>query len=203
MNRSGPRLRVVRRLGVQLPGLTRKTATRRPHPPGAHGRTPRRRAPSAFRVRLEEKQKLRAHYGVSERQLRRAFAAARAMPGNPGHNLLVLLERRLDNVVFRLGLAPTIPAARQLVVHRHVAVNGAAADRPGRLVRAGDAVALTARAAARPSLADAAAAGPQLRVPAWLAPLAEGCGGRAAGAPERADVPFPVDDALVVEFYAR
>jgi small subunit ribosomal protein S4 len=97
--RRGPRLRVIRRLGTPLPGLTRKEAERRPYPPGAHGAAAtRRRTP--YRQRLEEKQKVRYHYGVSESQLRRYFARAT--------DPFELLERRLDNVVFRLGLAPTI-----------------------------------------------------------------------------------------------
>ncbi|HEU4700675.1 MAG TPA: 30S ribosomal protein S4 [Gemmatimonadales bacterium] len=200
----GPRLKVLRRLGVQLPGLTRKVAERRPHPPGAHGTTPARRRKSAYRLRLEEKQKLRANYGVTEGQLRRYVAAARARAGHTGANLLALLERRLDNVVFRLGLAPTIPAARQLVAHGHVAVNGARVDRAGRLVAAGDVVALTPEARRRPALCAAAEAGPVLRLPSHLAAEpGDGYAGRVLAAPARSDVPFPVDDALIVEFYAR
>lgn len=203
MNRHGPRLRTLRRLGGVLPGLTRKISDRRPQPPGAHGTAPARRKRSPYRIRLEEKQKIRANYGVSERQLRRAFAAARAMPGNPGGNLLGLLEARLDNAVFRLGLAPTIPAARQLVSHGHVTVNGATVDRPGKLVRRGEVVALAPRARTRAALVEAAGAPMRLRTPEWLEPLADGFGGTVVGQPDRSAVPFPVDEALVVEFYAR
>jgi len=126
----GPRLRVIRRLGVQLPGLTRKDGERRPYPPGQHGPTgSKRRKTSMFRRLLEEKQKVRFNYGVTETQLRRYFAEAQRLPGKTGDNLLALLERRLDNTVFRLGFAPTIPAARQLVSHGHVRVNGKKVDR--------------------------------------------------------------------------
>src|SRR5690606_37582594 len=106
---SRPRLRQIRRLGPPLPGLTRKSAERRPHPPGAHGPTARPGRTSQYRRMLEEKQKLRFNYCLTEHQLRRAFEAARKQPGSPGMNLLALLERRLDSIVFRLGLAPTIP----------------------------------------------------------------------------------------------
>ena len=105
----GPRLKIVRRFGTQLPGLTRKDGERRPYPPGQHGPASgqRRRKTTLFRRRLEEKQKVRFNYGVTERQLERYMARAVTMPGVTGHNLLALLERRLDNVVFRLGFAPT------------------------------------------------------------------------------------------------
>jgi len=198
-----PRLRTIRRLGVQLPGLTRKSADRRSNPPGAHGASAGRRRPTDYRLRLEDKQKVRANYGVSERQLRRYVAAAQAAPGHTGENLFALLERRLDNVVFRLGLAPTIPAARQLISHGHVAVRGAAVDRAGYLVRIGDSVELSARGRRSVSLVTTAETGPALRVPAWLERLPEGSGGRVVGKPARSDVPFPVDEALLVEFYAR
>jgi small subunit ribosomal protein S4 len=198
-----PRLRTIRRLGVQLPGLTRKSADRRPNPPGAHGASAGRRRPTDYRLRLEEKQKVRANYGVSERQLRRCFAAAQAAPGHTGDNLFALLERRLDNVAFRLGLAPTIPAARQLISHGHVAVGGAAVDRAGYLVSIGDRVELSARGRRSASLVTIAEADPVLRVPGWLERRPEAFGGRVIGQPARSDVPFPVDEALLVEFYAR
>ena len=109
----GPRLRVTRRLG-ELPGLTRK-ASKKSNPPGQHGQARRKR--SEYAIRLEEKQKLRFNYGVSERQLVRYVKKARAQDGSTGTNLLRLLENRLDNVCFRLGFGPTIPGSRQLVNH--------------------------------------------------------------------------------------
>ena len=146
----GPRLKILRRLGVALPGLSRKCDARAPATPA------RRRQPSAHRRRLEETQKVRLNYGVSARQLIRYLEAASAMPGHTGENLLRLLERRLDNVVFRLGFAPTIPAARQLVVHGHVRVDGARVDRPGYLLRIGETISLAPRARAHATLRIAA-----------------------------------------------
>jgi small subunit ribosomal protein S4 len=201
-----PRLKLLRRLGVQLPGLTRKDAERRPHPPGQHGPTGgRRRKTSEFRRLLMEKQKARFNYGVSEAQLRRYFAAAQRMPGKTGENLLALLERRLDNVVFRLGLTPTIPAARQLVAHGHVRVNGRRVDRVSYLVSPGDVVSLPpGRVRERPSIVEAVERGPQVKLPSYLAiDPDDRFSGRVIGTPMRADVPFIVAEQAIVEFYAR
>lgn len=195
-----PRLKILRRLGVALPGLTRKSADRRPHPPGAHGATGSRRRPSEYRRRLEEKQKVRFNYGVTERQLRRYFERGSAEAGRPGENMLALLERRLDNVVFRLGIAATIPAARQLVSHGHVMVDGKVVDRPGASLRAGQRISLTAAAAKR--LANDAE--PSGKLPSYLTrDPSDPWAGQVTGAPVRSDVPFPLDEALIVEFYAR
>ena len=135
----GPRLRITRRLG-DLPGLTR-----RPQkgliPPGQHGQARRKR--SEYAIRLEEKQKLRFNYGISERQLVRYVKKARAQEGSTGTNLLKLLENRLDNVCFRLGFGPTIPGARQLVNHGHVTVNGRITDIASYQCKAGDVLLLS------------------------------------------------------------
>ena len=201
-----PRLKVLRRFGVALPGLTRKDHERRPYPPGQHGQSAtRRRKVSEFRRLLDEKQKVRFNYGVTETQLRRYLARAQRMPGKTGENLLSLVERRLDNVVFRLGFAPTIPAARQLVSHGHVRVNGLRVDRAGYAVRPGDTVSLPpGRVRERPAVAEAVARGPQLRLPGYLAlDPDDRFTGRVVGTPTRADVPFPVTESAIVEFYAR
>jgi small subunit ribosomal protein S4 len=203
MGTSGPRLKKIRRLGTPLPGLTRKVA-KNTNPPGAHGAKPTRRRPSAYRVQLEEKQKLRWNYGVSERQLRRYFERATRESGPTGENLLELLERRLDSVVFRLGFAPTLPSARQLVSHGHVRLNERRVDRPGILVSPGDQVALRERARRIPDVMTAVRRGPEVRPPSFLRidpddPFV----GVVVSRPIRADVPFIVDAAAVVEFYAR
>jgi len=132
----GPRLRIVRRLG-ELPGLTRKSA-RRAYPPGQHGQARKKR--SEYAIRLEEKQKLRLNYGVSEKQLVRYVKKARRATGSTGQALLQLLEMRLDNTVFRLGLAGTIPAARQLVNHGHITINGKVVDIPSYQCRPGEVI---------------------------------------------------------------
>lgn len=200
---TGPRLRISRRLETNLSGLTRKTIDRRPYPPGMHGPTPRRRRLSEYAVRSREKQKVRFYYGLSESQLRRFLERAARKPGPTGENLLATLEARLDNAVFRLGLAPTIPAARQLVGHGHVLVNGKRVSVPGYELRAGDRIELGERARANPVLRAPAEHGPELRIPSFLERTEDGFGGRVVARPSRGDVALEVDEALVVEFYAR
>jgi small subunit ribosomal protein S4 len=199
-----PRLKILRRLGVQLPGLTRKDGERRPTSPGQHGPTGGRRKKSLFRRRLEEKQKVRFNYGVTEGQMRRYMAAASGMPGITGHNFLALLERRLDNVIFRLGFAPTIPAARQLVSHGHVLVDGRRVDRPSFQVTSGMTVSLGPRSREVPGVLAAVERGPQVRLPSFLAlDPDDRFTGRVLSLPQRHDVPFAVEDRSIVEHYAR
>ncbi|MFM9156405.1 MAG: 30S ribosomal protein S4, partial [Dolichospermum sp.] len=141
----GPRLRIVRRLG-ELPGLTRKSA-KRAYPPGQHGQNRKKR--SEYAIRLEEKQKLRMNYGLTEKQMLRYVRKARRVAGSTGQVLLQLLEMRLDNTVFRMGMAPTIPAARQLVNHGHVTVNGRVVNIASYQCRAGEEIAVRNREASK------------------------------------------------------
>lgn len=198
-----PRLKIVRRLGTPLPGLTRKDVRAKNYAPGSHGATARRRI-SGYGRRLQEKQKLRFHYGISEGQLQRTFDEASSQPGATGELLLALLERRLDSVVFRLGFAPTIPAARQLVGHGHIRVNGAPVDRAGFRISPGDEIQVSERGRRIRDVTVAVDRGPEVRAPSWLALDPDDCfGGRVLGRPTRADVPFIVDETAIVEFYAR
>jgi small subunit ribosomal protein S4 len=203
MSRTGPRLKAIRRLGTPLPGLTRKSAEKRPHPPGQHGLGRRRTTKSDYRRRLEEKQKPRLHYGITERQLRNCFEEASRRRGVTGEMLLGMLERRLDNIVFRLGFAPTIPAARQLVTHGHVLVNGRRVDRAAAQVERGDEIAIPERGRTIPGVAASVENGPQVALPGYLERGADGFTGRVIGDVSRQDVPFLVDDTAIVEFYAR
>ncbi|HEX6587586.1 MAG TPA: 30S ribosomal protein S4 [Longimicrobiales bacterium] len=199
----GPRLKKIRRLGTPLPGLTRKT-TENTNPPGQHGGNPKRRKRSRYALQLDEKQKVRWHYGVSETQLRNAFRAASAEPGNTGENLLARLERRLDNVVFRLGFAPTIPAARQLVGHGHVRVDGRRVDRPSYMVERGSSIDLSEKARRIPDVQAAVERGPEVKLPQFLAlDPGDKFSGKVIAQPTRADVPLVLDETAIVEFYAR
>lgn len=199
----GPRLKKIRRLGTPLPGLTRKTVENT-HPPGQHGANPKRRKRSRYALQLDEKQKVRWHYGVSESQLRNAFRSASREAGATGENLLARLERRLDNVVFRLGFAPTIPAARQLVVHGHVRVDGRRVDRPSYRVDVGSEIELAEKARRIPDVQAAVEHGPQVRLPSYLATdPGDKFSGRVIAQPTRADVPLVLDETAIVEFYAR
>ncbi len=196
---TGPRLRIARRHGTDLPGLTRKLADRRPYPPGQHGKG--RQRFSEFKKQLYEKQKLRYNYGVGERQLRNLFVEAQASRDPAGLVLLRLLEQRFDNVVFRLGLAPTIPAARQLVVHRHVMVDGEIVDRPGYRVKPGQEITIKPKSREMDVIHESVAA-PTLRLPGYL-DFDEGTlTGRMESLPSRNDVPVQVQENLVVEYYS-
>lgn len=204
MSRIGPRVRILRRFGTQLPGLSRKDGEKRPFPPGQHGQSGKRRKMSEYRRLLMEKQKVRLNYGVTERQLRNILSVAQRMPGRTGDNVLTLLERRLDNIVFRLGFAATIPAARQLVSHGHVQVNGRRMDRPSARLRNGDAVKLTIKAREIPAVLMQTEKGPEVKVPSFLAiDIDDKFAGRVLGEPLVSDVPFPVNANAIVEFYAR
>ena len=196
---TGPRLRIARRLGTDLPGLTRKLADRRPYPPGQHGKG--RQRFSEFKKQLYEKQKLRFNYGVGEKQLRNLFVEAQASREAAGLVLLRLLEQRLDNVVFRLGLAPTIPAARQMVVHRHIMVDGGIVDRPGFRVKPGHEITIKPKSREMDVIHESVAS-PTLRLPGYLAFDEKTLTGRMESLPHRNDVPVQVQENLVVEYYS-
>ena len=197
---TGPRLRVMRALGLNLPGLSAKSIERRPYPPGQHGQ--RRRKHSDYALHLLEKQKLRFHYGLAERQLRTVVQAAMNSPAVTGAKLIELLERRLDNVVFRAGLTRTIVAARQLVRHGHVRVNGRRVDIPSSRLRAGDVVTLDERMRKSALVQDALKSFAQQR-PTWLHLDEAEPSARMTSLPDEQSVPFPVDLRLVIEFYSR
>jgi small subunit ribosomal protein S4 len=197
---TGPRLRVVRRFQQQLPGLTRKTDGVRSNPPGQHGA--RRSRASDYRLRLDEKQKLIYNYGIGERQLRNYFKAAASRKGDTGKNLLTLLESRLDNVVFRLGFAPTIPAARQVVKHGHVTVNGRRVDIPSYQLRPGDVIGIGEGSRKHPVIMETLQS-PSLSLPDYLDLNAGEMTGTFRHQPERTDVPLEVAENFVVEYYSR
>lgn len=195
----GPRLRVVRRLG-ELPGLTRKSP-RRAYPPGQHGQA--RKKKSEYAIRLEEKQKLRFNYGVTEKQLLRYVRKARRAGGSTGQVLLQLLEMRLDNTVFRLGMAPTIPAARQLVNHGHVTVNDRVVDIASYQCRPGDVVKVRDRDRSR-QLVEQNLQYPGLaNLPSHLEFDKNTLVGKVNGVVEREWIALQINELLVVEYYSR
>ncbi len=155
-----PRLKAIRRFGTPLPGLTRKQADERMFPPGQHGARLKRQRKSAYRERLEEKQKLRRHYGISESQLQRYFRQAVSRPDVTGEALLARLERRLDNVIFWFGFAPTIPAARQLVSHGHILIDGFRVDIPSYAVDPGNTISVSPRSRQIPYVIESVQHGP-------------------------------------------
>ena len=178
---TGPRVKIMRALGADLPGLSSKSMERRPYPPGQHGQM--RRKLSEYAVRLQETKKLRMNYGLSEKQLRRLITEAAASREVSTDKLLELVERRLDNVVFRAGFARTIPAARQMVCHGHILVNGKRADVASFRVKAGMEISMKKKPEAAPDVKNPS--------PEWLeADAAEG---------KAKVLALPTTDALLVD----
>jgi small subunit ribosomal protein S4 len=189
----------VRRLG-DLPGLTRKTP-RRAYPPGQHGQARKKR--SEYAIRLEEKQKLRFNYGITEKQLLRYVRKARRATGSTGQSLLQLLEMRLDNTVFRLGMAGTIPAARQLVNHGHVTVNGRVVDIPSYQCRAGEIIGVANREPSKRLVQQNLEFPGLANLPSHLEFDKNNLTGKVNGVVDREWVALQINELLVVEFYSR
>ncbi len=207
------RCRVCRREGAKLFLKGERCSTRgrcplekpvnpRNYPPGQHGLRRRFRV-SNYGVRLREKQKLRKTYGLLEKQFRKYFRAAARQKGVTGENLLQLLELRLDNVVYRLGFTTARGTARQLVRHGFFTVNGRRADVPSFLVRVGDVVAATGKGLALEPIRFGLEYNSGKLMPEWLEFDAKKGEGRVVALPNREQIPVPVDEHLVVEYYSR
>ena len=175
---------------------------RRGYAPGEHGKS-RRIKETNYGQQLREKQKARRIYGLLERQFRHTFSKAALAKGVTGEVLVQMLERRLDNVIFRLGLAPSRSAARQLVRHGHVTVNGRAVDIPSLQVKAGDEVALREKSRKLAVVLNALEARRGQGVPEWMELNAERAGGRVRSIPTRASIPVPINEQLIVELYSK
>ena len=199
---TGPRVKIMRAMGVDLPGLSRKTIETRPTPPGQHGMKATRRRKSDYGVKLQEKQKLRFNYGLTERQMRKLIIEARKGSEPTGDNFLQLLERRLDNVIFRAGFAPTVIAARQLVSHRHVTLNGKSVNIPSIRVKLGDEIALKV-SSLKIAMVIETLARPVLDRPEWLTWDDVEKVVKVTHLPDADQVPFPIDVQQVVEYYSN
>ncbi|HEY1099065.1 MAG TPA: 30S ribosomal protein S4 [Myxococcota bacterium] len=198
---TGPRLKIIRRLGTPLPGLMRTDPDlRRPYPPGQHGPTKRKKL-SDYALRLMEKQKLRFHYGLSEKQLRKYVAIAFSGKGNSGHVLLSLLERRLDNVAFRAGLAPSMAAARQLVLHGHLSVDGKRVNIPSFQVRPGNVVQVRETSKFKARSVELIKDPNNLKTPEYI-DVTDAAVITVRSIPERDSVPLDIDPQLIVEYYS-
>jgi small subunit ribosomal protein S4 len=198
----GPRIRIVRRLG-SLSGLTRKV-TEREQTPGQHGKpSTGRRSVSDYTVRLEEKQKLRFNYGISEKQLVGYVKEARRLKGSTGTLLLQLLEMRLDNIVFRLGLAPTIPAARQVVSHGHILVNNQKVNIPSFQCNPGDLISVRPTQTSKKLINTNLETSSSLAIPSHLEFEPKTLSGNVKGFVERNEIGITINDLLIVEYYSR
>jgi small subunit ribosomal protein S4 len=201
----GPKEKLSRREGVNLllkgeRALTDKSAyERRPYPPGEHGRG--RVKQSEYLVQLREKQKAKRFYGILERQFRNTYRKASRRPGNPGENLMVALETRLDNVVYRLGFAATRAQARQFVTHRHFLVDGQRVNIPSYQVRPGQVVTLRPGASIAPVVREATDL--TAVVAPWLQADHDELTGKVLKLPERGEIDTPVQESLIVELYSK
>ncbi len=175
--------------------------SRRPQAPGQHGGN--RRKQSEYGIQLREKQKARRIYGVLENQFENYFRKAESMKGITGENLLQLLERRLDNVVYRLGFASSRPQARQIVRHGHITVNGKKVNIPSYLVEAGDVIAVKERSASEIEHFKALKEGPGRSIPQWLSVDYEKLEGKVEALPARSDIDYEIQEHLIVELYSK
>ncbi|MDQ0215024.1 small subunit ribosomal protein S4 [Oikeobacillus pervagus] len=196
---TGPSWKLSRRLGISLSG-TGKELEKRPYAPGQHGPNQRKKL-SEYGLQLQEKQKLRHMYGVTERQFRNLFVKAGKMKGVYGENFMILLESRLDNLVYRLGLARTRRQARQLVNHGHIIVDGGRVDIPSYQVRPGQTISVREKSRNLAIVKEALEV--NNFVPEYLTFDEEKLEGSFTRLPERSELPAEINEAFIVEYYSR
>lgn len=197
---TGPKTKIARKFGEPIYGPDKRFEARN-FPPGQHGLNKKRKKTSEYGTQLREKQKAKYTYGVLERQFRNLFEKASRSKGVTGEVLLQLLESRLDNVVYRLGIAPTRAAARQLVSHRHIVVNGELMDIPSALVKAGDIIGVREKSKSLEVITNSLASkGPRA---SWLEWDDSQMSGKFMNVPERSDIPENIKEQLIVELYSK
>ena len=196
----GPKTKIARRFGEPIFGPD-KDFEKRNFPPGQHGLARKRKKSSEYGIQLREKQKVKYTYGVLERQFRNLFHKASKMEGIKGANLIILLESRLDNIVYRMGLAPSRPAARQLVSHCHITLNGEVCSIPSALVRTGDIVAVRERSKSLEVIQDSVASS-KTRY-SWLEFDPTALSAKYLNYPIREEIPENINEQLIVELYSK
>jgi len=200
----GPIAKISRRLNIALTEKAQKVLNKRPFPPGQHGPSARRRQMSDYGMQLQEKQKARYMYGVLEKQFRNLYARAQRVPGETGAALFMLLERRLDNVVYRMGLGATRQQARQLVAHGHITVNGRKTDIPSFTVRVGEKISVRVESRKRTYFKTILDAKELLhRSPEWIRAVHADLSAEIVALPRREDAEQGINEQLIVEFYSR
>ncbi|MBP7954972.1 30S ribosomal protein S4 [Macellibacteroides fermentans] len=197
---TGPKSRIARKFGEAIFGAD-KVLSKKNYPPGQHGNS-RRKKTSEYGIQLREKQKAKYTYGVLEKQFRIMFEKASRSKGITGEVLLQLLEVRLDNLVFRLGLAPTRDAARQLVSHRHIVVDGKVVNIPSYSVKPGQVIGVREKAKSLEVITDALAGFNHSKYP-WIEWDQTTLSGKLLHTPERADIPENITEQLIVELYSK
>ena len=199
---TGPKTKKARAFGEPIFGFD-KHFERKKYPPGQHGNTRRRKQKSDYAMQLMEKQKAKYTYGVLERQFRNLFEKANGKSGVTGEILLQFLEARLDNTVFRLGLAPTRSAARQLVSHRHITVNGTLTNVPSYELRPGDVVSVRGKSQGLQVIKDCVGGKSEVRKFPWLEFNPDKMQGIFLNYPERDTIPEKINEQLIVELYSK
>ena len=197
----GPKTRIARRFGEAIYGAD-KSLDKRNVPPGQHGLARKRKKVSEYGVQLSEKQKAKYTYGLLEKQFARTYEHASRMGGITGENLLKLLECRLDNVVYRLGIAPTRAAARQLVSHRHICVNGNVVNIPSYSLRVGDVISVREKSKTLEVITESLLGANHSRY-AWLEWDGASMSGKFLQRPEREEIPENIKEQLIVELYSK
>jgi len=201
----GPKCKLSRRVGADLMlkgrGRSLETKCKLETPPGQHGA--RKQRPSDYALQLREKQKLKQMYGVLERQFRNYYLKASRKKGSTGLLLLQMLESRLDNIVYRMGFAATRAEARQLVNHKHVAVNGQTVNMPSYTVNPGDTIEIREKAKAQTRIAQAVSVAAQIGFPDWMEVDEKGLKGKFKALPEREQMLPDINENLVVELYSK
>jgi small subunit ribosomal protein S4 len=198
---TGPKSKIARRFREPIFGPD-KALERKNYPPGMHGASKRRGKQSEYSTQLMEKQKVKYTYGVLERQFENLFHRASSKEGITGENLLKFLEARLDNVVYRLGIAPTRSAARQLVGHKHVTVNGEVVNISSYLLKAGDVVAVREKSKSLETISHSVA-GRKINKYSWLEWDAANLSGKFLNYPNRDEIPENIKENLIVELYSK
>jgi small subunit ribosomal protein S4 len=197
---TGPKSKISRKYGEPIFGDT-KALEKKPHPPGQHGRG-RRRKKSEYAIQLAEKQKAKYLYGILEKQFRNMFDKATRKDGITGENLLQLLEARLDNVVYRLGIAPTRRSARQLVVHKHITVNGNLVNIPSYTLKEGDMIAVRERSKSLVAISESVSNKTSNKFK-WLEWDDKSLLGKLVTYPDRESIPENINEQLIVELYSK
>ena len=196
---TGPSTKIARKFGEPIFGSD-KYFEKRNYPPGQHGLAGKRKKQKDYGIQLKEKQKVKYMYGVLERQFRNTYAKAARMKGQTGENLLFLLESRLDNIVYRLGIAPTRAAARQLVLHRHITLDGAICNIPSCQVKPGQVVAVRERSKSLEVIQNSVASATKY---AWLEFDPKTLVGKFLNVPARAEIPESINEQLIVDIYSK
>ena len=197
---TGPSTKIARKFGEPIFGPD-KYFERRNFPPGQHGLAKKRKKSSEYGTQLKEKQKVKYTYGLLERQFRNLYEKASKMKGIKGENLIMLLESRLDNLVYRMGIAPTRAAARQLVSHRHIVLNGDVNSIPSVLVKPGEVIGVRERSKSLEVIQESLAASANKY--SWLEWDANTLSGKFLNLPERTEIPETINEQLIVELYSK